>query len=57
MTATKEPECNTLCFCVLKANTMNFPNKAIYTAQGWQAECNTAGESVLMCDGNQIQSL
>jgi len=27
------------------------------TAQGWRAEYNTAGESVLMCDGNQIQSL
>jgi hypothetical protein len=27
------------------------------TAQGWQAECNAAGESALMCGGSQIRSL
>ena len=27
------------------------------TAKVWRDEYNTAGESVLMCDGNQIQSL
>ena len=28
-----------------------------FIAQGWWAEHNTTGESVLMCDGSQIQKL
>jgi hypothetical protein len=32
-------------------------NSLDHATQGWQAEHNTAGESVLMCDGNQIQAL
>jgi len=31
--------------------------KAHHIAQVWRDEYNTAGESVLMCDGSQIQSL